>query len=133
GLALGWLAIEEAASYAEHITNIGRRTPIERLAHFLLELHSRLSKVGMTEDFAFDLPFTQEMLSDTLGLSVPHLNRMLARLRAEGMISVKERRVELSDQAALARLAQFQPIKLAPIPAAGAYSSTTAMALISIR
>src|SRR5215510_1129207 len=38
GLALGWLASHEAAFYAEHIIDTGRRTPPERLAHFLLEL-----------------------------------------------------------------------------------------------
>ena len=42
GLALSWLAAQEAAIYAEHIVDIGRRTPVERLAHFLLETHSRL-------------------------------------------------------------------------------------------
>ena len=36
GLALSWLAAQEAANYAEHIVDVGRRTPIERLAHLLL-------------------------------------------------------------------------------------------------
>src|SRR5262249_20315776 len=35
GLALSWLAAYEAAIYAEHIVDLGRRTPIERMAHFL--------------------------------------------------------------------------------------------------
>src|ERR1051326_6131004 len=35
GLALSWLSAQEAAIYAEHIVDIGRRTPAERLAHFL--------------------------------------------------------------------------------------------------
>ncbi|RUZ92125.1 Crp/Fnr family transcriptional regulator, partial [Mesorhizobium sp. M7A.F.Ca.US.003.02.2.1] len=38
GLVLSWLAAQEAATYAEHIVNLGRRTPIERLAHLLLEI-----------------------------------------------------------------------------------------------
>src|SRR5579862_1707086 len=42
GLALAWIAVQEATTYAEHIIDVGRRTPIERLAHFLLELHVRL-------------------------------------------------------------------------------------------
>ena len=36
---------------------------------------------------AFDLPISQEVMSDTLGLSVPHLNRMLAKLRTDGMLT----------------------------------------------
>jgi len=38
GLALSWIAVQEATTYAEHIIDVGRRTPIERLSHFLLEL-----------------------------------------------------------------------------------------------
>ncbi len=83
-LALSWLAVQEATIYAEHIVDIGRRTPIERLAHFLLELHARLVMVGRASDAGFDLPISQEVMSDTLGLSVPHLNRMLAKLRSDG-------------------------------------------------
>src|SRR5499427_6072574 len=45
GLALSWLAAYEAAIYAEHIVDLGRRTPLERMAHFLLELHDRLLAV----------------------------------------------------------------------------------------
>src|SRR5262249_47097997 len=85
GLALGWLAAHEAAFYAEHIIDTGRRPPPERLAHFLLELHSRLAMVGRAEPTSFDLPFSQEVLGDVLGLSVPHLNRMLSQLRFEGL------------------------------------------------
>ncbi len=118
GLALSWLAVQEAAIYAEHIINIGRRTPMERLAHFLLEIHCRLAMVGSSEELAFDLPFTQEMMSDALGLSVPHLNRTMSQLRAEGLIAVNERRVEFVDLKAVRLLAQFQPIHPARIPIA---------------
>ena len=55
-------------------------------------------------------------MSDALGLSVPHLNRTLGQLRAEGIIAVNERRVEFVDPEAIGRLAQFQPIKPARIP-----------------
>ncbi len=118
GLALSWLAVQEATVYAEHIINIGRRTPMERLAHFLLEIQHRLAMVGSSEEFAFDLPFTQELMSDALGLSVPHLNRTMGRLRTEGLIAVNERRVEFIDFKALRLLAQFQAIRPARIPIA---------------
>ena len=49
GLALSWLAVHEAAHYAERVVDTGRRTPPERLAHFLLELHSRLATIGRAE------------------------------------------------------------------------------------
>lgn len=119
GLVLSWLAAQDAANFAEHIIDVGRRTPIERLAHLLLEIHSRLAVVERAEQFAFNLPFTQEMMSDALGLSGPHLNRMLAKLRAEGLIAVNERRIEFIDPAAIHMLAQFQPPRAARIPDVG--------------
>lgn len=117
-LALSWLAIYEATLHAERIVDIGRRTPIERLAHFLLEFHMRLCMVGRAGPSAFDLPISQEVMSDALGLSVPHLNRMLAKLRADGMVTVVDRRVEFVDAKALQLLAHFQPATLSRIPAA---------------
>jgi CRP-like cAMP-binding protein len=119
GLVLSWLAAEEAATYAEHIIDVGRRTPIERLAHLLLETHARLASIGNAEEFAFNMPFTQEMMSDALGLSVPHLNRMLTKLRSDGMIAINERRVEFTDRRALQQLAQFLPVRPARIPIPG--------------
>jgi CRP-like cAMP-binding protein len=115
-LVLTWLAAQEAATYAEHIVNLGRRTPAERLAHFLLEIHGRLLEVGRAEPMRFDLPFSQEVMADVLGLSVPHLNRVMQQLRTERLIVSTSRLVELVDIAALRNLAQYQPIDMAPIP-----------------
>jgi CRP-like cAMP-binding protein len=115
-LALSWLAVQHATVYAERIVDIGRRTPIERLAHFLLELHARLMMVGRADPVAFDLPISQEVMSDTLGLSVPHLNRMLTKLRNDRMLVVSERRVQFTDIRSLEVLAHFQTATLARIP-----------------
>lgn len=125
GLVLSWLAAEEAATYSEHIVNLGRRTPIERLAHLLLEIHSRLLEVGRADEASFDLPFSQEVMADALGLSVPHLNRVMQQLRAEQLITSNSRLIDLTDLAGLRRLAQYEPMALAPIPRAGAPAMTT--------
>lgn len=116
GLALSWLAMRETATYAEHLVGLGRRTPIERLAHFLLEIHARLLEVQRADAGGFDLPFSQEIMSDVLGLSVPHLNRMMQQLRAEKLITSRARYIELTDLPGLQTLAQYQPLDLAPIP-----------------
>src|SRR5215813_11614140 len=116
GLALSWLAAHEAAIYAEHIVDLGRRTPLERLAHFLLEIHARLLAVGRAEETSFDLPFSQQVMADVLGLSVPHLNRMMQQLRAERLITSRSHQVGLTDMASLQTLAQYQPLTPAPIP-----------------
>jgi CRP-like cAMP-binding protein len=116
GLALSWLAAREAATYAEHIVNLGRRTPVERLAHFLLEIHARLLQVDRAEATSFDLPFSQLVMADVLGLSVPHLNRVMQQLRADSLITSSARRLEFTNLAGLQRLAQYQPLTLVPIP-----------------
>src|SRR5579883_1227890 len=116
-LALSWLAVHEAATYAERVIDTGRRTPVERLAHFLLELQARLAAIGGADPAGFDLPFSQEVMGDALGLSVPHLNRMLAQLRAEGLITLDHRRVAFPDRKAIELRAHFQPLILARVPA----------------
>ena len=115
-LALTWLAVQEATTYAEHVIDVGRRTPIERLSHFLLELHVRLKAVGRAEPARFALPFSQEVIADVLGLSVPHLNRMMQRLRKEKLIADSDRVIEFLDADAMQTLAHFQPQALTPIP-----------------
>lgn len=116
GLALAWIAVQEATTYAEHVIDVGRRTPIERLSHFLLELHARLKAVGRAENTRFMLPFSQEVIADVLGLSVPHLNRVMQQLRREKLIADTERMVEFLDADAMHSLAHYQPQALTPIP-----------------
>src|SRR5215469_2629757 len=117
-LALSWLAMQEAVSCAEHAISTGRRTPVERLAHFLLEIYWRLALVGLASKSRFELPFSQEVMSDALGLSVPHLNRTLAKLRMDGLISLNGRQVEFADLESLEILGHFQPLNLTRVPPA---------------
>jgi len=118
GLMLSWLAIQEAVTCAEHAISTGRRTPTERLAHFLLEMYSRLEMVGLAANHHFELPLSQEVMSDALGLSVPHLNRTLAKLRADGCISVNNHSIGLIDRSALEVLGHFQALDLTRVPSA---------------
>jgi CRP-like cAMP-binding protein len=119
GLALSWMAVQEAATYAEHVIDVGRRTPIERLSHFLLELHDLLHAVERAEKERFTLPFSQEVIADVLGLSVPHVNRMMQQLRGEKLIANRDRVIEFIDFDAIQTLAHYQPQALAPIPREG--------------
>jgi len=82
----------------------------------VLELHARLHVVGRAGKTSFALPFSQEVMADVLGLSVPHLNRMMQRLRSERLIAGSERQVEFLDPGAIQAFAHYQPQELAPIP-----------------
>lgn len=88
----------------DHLVRLGRMTALERVAHLLLETHARLSDVGLAEEDAFQLPTTQEAMSDLLGLSGVHLSRTLQALRRDELVSLKAGRVVLLDRARLAVL-----------------------------
>ena len=108
-IALIWYAAREASIYAHHLVNAGRRSPLERVAHFLLEMHFRLKRVGCASEDTFALPFSQESIGDAVGLSAPHVNRMLSELRHQGLIGSQNQSIRLLDKAALQILAEFEP------------------------
>jgi CRP-like cAMP-binding protein len=88
---------------------------LQRVRHEgVTQFHARLRAVGCTSERGLDLPLSQEMIGDLLGLSAPHVNRMLRKLRADGMISMHRRHIEFLDPGALGRLAEFSTI--APMP-----------------
>ncbi len=112
-IALIWFAAREASIYAHHLVNAGRRSPLERVAHFLLETHFRLKAIGCASEDSFELPFSQESIGDALGLSAPHVNRMLSELRHQGLIETQNHAIKILDSAALQILAEFEPTYLA--------------------
>jgi CRP-like cAMP-binding protein len=118
GTALFWSAACEAAMYSEHIVDLGRRSAYERLGHLILELLVRLRAVGLADELSYTLPLTQELMADVLGLSGPHINRMIRCLRDEGLATIEGQRVVIHDLASLSALAGFEERYLTrrPIP-----------------
>ena len=113
-----WSISCESTIYAEHLIDLGRRSALERVAHFLLELLARLQTVGLAQDHSYKIPLTQELLGDALGLSIPHINRVLRRLREDGLVVVEDQRVTIHDIDALSQLADFEPGYLSRFSAA---------------
>lgn len=108
GVALFWISARETAIYAERLATIGRRSAYERMAHLILEVLLRLQAVGLADATSFEMPMTQEMLADSLGLSLQHVNRMIRNLREEGLASVEEHKVVIQDFDSMVRLAGFE-------------------------
>lgn len=106
--ALFWTSARESGIYIERLATIGRRSAYERLAHLILELLSRLQVVGLASPDSFEMPLTQEMLADTLGLSLQHVNRMIRNMREEGLASFEEHKVIIHDMVSLVSLAGFE-------------------------
>jgi CRP-like cAMP-binding protein len=103
-----WSFACEAAIYAEHLIDVGRRSAVERVAHFLLELLNRLRIVGLADEKSYRMPLTQELIADALGLSVPHVSRTLRQLREDRLVTIEEQRVVINDIDGLAALADFE-------------------------
>jgi CRP-like cAMP-binding protein len=106
--AIFWSFAREAAIFNEHLIDLGRRSALERVAHFLLELLVRLQAIGMADESSYRLPLTQELIGDALGLSVPYVNRTLRQLRDDGLVVIKEQQITILDVAALSALADFE-------------------------
>ncbi len=105
--AVLWAASRDEAMVVEHLVGVGRRAADSRVAHFLLELGSRLALVGLGSREGYDCPLTQYHLADALGLSAIHVNRVLRFLREEGLATFRDRRVIFHDYGRLATLADF--------------------------
>lgn len=101
-----WLAAREEQLINENLLSIGRRTALERTAYVLLHLFVRAKEVSLANGSnAIQFPFTQQHLADTLGMSLMHTNKTLKRLAASNAIRWKDRVFEISDRAALERIA----------------------------
>lgn len=94
-------ALEEAYLLAQ-ITRLGRLNALERLADVMLELRERLALAGLVRNGTFDMPLTQEMLADVLGLTPVHINRMVQQARRQNWLEWRAKRVTIKDTAALA-------------------------------
>jgi len=108
GTALLWAASRDEAMVVEHLVNIGRRSAIERTAHFFMELAERLNLIGQATETEFKCPLSQFVLADALGLTSIHINRVLRQLRDRGLLTVRKGKVTIHDLAGLRKLAGFQ-------------------------
>lgn len=104
-----WSETRDRYITEERVASIGRRSAHERLAHILLELQQRLELVGEASANSFTLPLTQEHLADVLGLTSIHVNRVMRRLKEDGLVAADVRTIRLLDRERLTRIADFDP------------------------
>jgi CRP-like cAMP-binding protein len=111
GLAVALWAetVAEGAVAREWLVGLGRRSAYSRIAHLLCEVTARLQSVGQADGAICDLPLTQQELADSLGLSLVHVNRVLQRLRASGLISLGRGFLRVHDLQGLQHAGEFDP------------------------
>lgn len=109
GRALAWCDASAASIQREWTVNLGQRTAFERMAHLICELFARLEAIGQVQGSACELPVTQAMLADAMGISAVHVNRTIQELRAASLITLRGKHLVIHDLPALQQAALFTP------------------------
>lgn len=108
-----WLStLIDGAIMRQWLLSAGQRSAVERLAHLLCEIQTRLEIIELSSSSSFVVPLTQQELGQVLGISAIHANRIVQELRSSGLVSWRGFNVELLDEAALRSMADFDPTYL---------------------
>lgn len=88
-----WTAAAENLRCAEQrMLLLGRKTALERVASFLVEMDDRCGAKGM-----IDLPMSRRDVADYLGLTLETVSRAISQMRSTGMLRLANaRHVELN-------------------------------------
>jgi CRP-like cAMP-binding protein len=97
----------EQSMLYERIVSLGRRTALEKVAHFLIEISVRLNQLDIDTSGSFKFPIKQEHVADLLGLSAIHVNRSMNELKRHGYIEYDRTSLKLLDKDRLFSLAGF--------------------------
>ena len=108
GEALWRAMARETAILQEWMVGMGRRPALERIAHLLCEVATRMGANGLADGDEYDFPLTQTELADAVGLTPVHVNRVLQTLRADGYIELSRNRLRVGDWRRLALTADFR-------------------------
>ena len=102
------MALAERAAVADLAHSLGQRDARERLARVLCGLAERLD----ADEFAW--PLTQMQLSQALGITNVHVNRVLSSFRSQELIALDRRTIRLN-RPALQRIAYGEPETARPV------------------
>ncbi|WP_255602189.1 Crp/Fnr family transcriptional regulator [Glacieibacterium megasporae] len=105
--ALWWSQLVDEGVLRAWIVSMGRRNSVERVAHLMCELYVRARNIGLNSGDELELPLTQLVLSDALGLTPVHVNRVLMQLRTKGIMRLRGGVLIIDHIAQLAALAGF--------------------------
>ncbi|MBC7768474.1 MAG: Crp/Fnr family transcriptional regulator [Phycisphaerales bacterium] len=101
-------AVDEKCLIDQVVRN-GRHTAHERICHLFMELHWRLTLSGAVDSQTMPWPLTQEMIADSLGLSIVHVNRMLQQMRREKLIEAGHGMLTILKPEEMLAISEFRP------------------------
>lgn len=87
---------ETLAQANELLVILGKKSALERMASFLLNLSKRLKRRGFSHR-EFSLTMTRSDIGNYLGLALGTVCRLLAELQENGVLSVRRRYIRIHD------------------------------------
>jgi len=111
-----WIASREERILDGHMLSLGQRTALERAAYLLVFLYFRALRSGLLTPSNAQIPLSQNLIADTLGLSLVHTNKTLKRLAQRKLIAWRGRACEILDPEGLCAVAEWEPPPAGPRP-----------------
>ncbi|GHC14462.1 Crp/Fnr family transcriptional regulator [Kushneria pakistanensis] len=102
------ISATQQSMLVERMVNLGRRDAPSKLAHFLCEMRSRLSKTNAGGLNEFRLPLSQQMLADLMGLTSVHVSRVFSLLREQSLVYRDRHQITIPDIDRLMEFADFR-------------------------
>jgi CRP-like cAMP-binding protein len=102
-----WQVMEEERRLHSWVFGLGQGTAEERLALLLTDFRGRLalSDTIARDALSYRMPLTQTQLADHLGITPVHVNRLLKSLRDNGIVTVRDGEVVITNLQELTRRA----------------------------
>lgn len=109
-MALIWRqTLVQAAIFRAWLMRNSSQPAHAAMAHLFCEALRRAQAAGTADGDSCDLPVTQEILADALGISLVHVNRTLQILRQTGAVDFRGGRLDVHDLPRLWGIADFDP------------------------
>jgi CRP-like cAMP-binding protein len=96
------MTLANLRSAHRQIILLGRKTAVEKIASFLIEMDRRSES---TNDRFVSLPMSRTDIADHLGLSIETVCRNLVSLQRDGTVAIQRSGIELCDRDALLEIA----------------------------
>lgn len=105
--AFWWTQLVDEGVLRAWIVSMGRRNSTERVAHLICELYARVRNIGLATNHSCEMPLTQVVLADALGLTPIHVNRVMRMLREAGIMDLKGGILHVHQPDQLSRIGGF--------------------------
>jgi CRP-like cAMP-binding protein len=102
-----WTQLVDEDTLRAWLVSMGRRDTLTRVAHLMCELYARARNIGLAKEGRLELPLTQIVLGDALGLTSVHVNRVLRKLRMSGIMHLTAGSLIIADLDRLVEVAGF--------------------------